>query len=333
MVELSCVIFLAFFLDLFFGDPGYRLHPIRMIGHGIAFFEKILRRIGLDRKVGGILLVLLIETASLTAYLAFSLGLYRIYRPLGLGFDLFICYSCLALKDLISHITPVIDALENGNLSVARQKIAMVVGRNVRYLDQNGVSRAAVETLGENFVDGFLSPFLWYMAGGILGHFLGFSPIKTALSIMLGFKVISTLDSMVGYKNPHFFEFGWAGARLDDLMNFIPARLSLVILFAGAWASGLHPLEGLRTALRDRLKHDSPNAAHAEAFVAGTLRIRLGGPTRYTDGLRGKPWLGLSDVDPGPEHITKTILLLKHSAWITIVIPLCILLLSKATPL
>ena len=326
MVELSCVISLAFLLDLFIGDPGYRLHPIRMIGHGIAFFEKLLRHIGLDRKAGGILLVLMIETASLAGYLAVSLGCYRICKPMGLGFDLFICYSCLALKDLIHHIRSVIHALETGDLPGARKSIAMVVGRDVCYLDENGVSRAAVETLAENFVDGFLSPFFWYITGGILGYFLGLSPIKTALSIMLGFKVISTLDSMVGYKNPRFFEFGWAGARLDDLMNFIPARLSLIILFVGAWASGLHPLEGLRTALRDRLKHDSPNAAHAEAFVAGTLRIRLGGPTRYTDGLREKSWIGLSDVDPGPEHINRTLLLLKCSAWITMAIPLCILI-------
>lgn len=168
-----------------------------------------------------------------------------------MAFDLFICYSCLALKDLVVHIKPVIHALETGDLPEARKRIALVVGRNIQSLDDKGVSRAAVETLAENFVDGFLSPVFWYLLGGILACILGLSPVITALSFMLAFKVGSTLDSMVGYKSPRFMDFGWASAKLDDVMNFIPARLSLIILFFGAWISGLHPLDGLRVALRD----------------------------------------------------------------------------------
>ena len=327
MVELSCVIFFAFLLDFFIGDPRYRLHPIRMIGHGIAFFEKILRRISLDRKVGGILLVLMIETASLTGYIAVSLGLHHLYRPLGLGFDLFICYSCLAMKDLIHHIMPVIHALETGDLPGARKRIAMVVGRNVRYLDENGVSRAALETLAENFVDGFLSPLFWYVIGGVLGYSLGFSPVKTALSFMLVFKVASTLDSMAGYKNPEFLEFGRAGAKLDDFMNFVPARLSIALFFAAARISGLHPVDGLMVALRDRLKSDSPNAAHSESFVAGALHISLGGPVMYPDGLEQKPWLGEGNPNPGPGHIHKAAVLIKWSAFISIIVTISTLLL------
>ena len=151
----------------------------------------------------------------------------------------------------------------------------MVVGRDVRFLDEKGVCRASVETLAENFVDGFLSPLFWCLMGAVLANLLGLSPIKTAMSFMLAFKVASTLDSMVGYKNPDYIDFGVAGARLDDIMNFIPARFSLIILFVGAGISGFHPVNGLKAAMGDRLKHESPNSAHAESFVAGALDIRL----------------------------------------------------------
>jgi adenosylcobinamide-phosphate synthase len=320
MMKTAFIIFFAFLLDLFLGDPRYRLHPVRIIGCGIAFFEKILRRIGLNGRTGGVLLLLMIGFASLTGYLVAHLVLDHFHPLLGLGFDLFLCYSFLALKDLIRHVRPLIPALETDDLPQAREIIGMVVGRDVRYLDREGVSRAAVETMAENFVDGFLSPLFWYVIGAALGSFLGISPLRTALSFMLIFKVSSTLDSMVGYKNPEYLEFGWAGARFDDFMNFIPARLSLIILFFGAWISGLHPFDGLRGALRDRLKHDSPNSAHAEAFVAGAMLIRLGGPTGYPEGWKQKPWLGEGNPDPGPAHIRRTVLLLKCAAWTSIVI-------------
>ena len=217
---------------------------------------------------------------------------------MGIAFDLYICYSCFALKDLVTHTELVTRALARGNLPDARASVAMVVGRDVQFLDEKGVSRAAIETLAENFVDGFLSPLFWYVAGGIWGFLFGFSAVAIALAFMIAFKVASTLDSMVGYKDAEFLEFGWAGARLDDIMNFIPARLSLFILFAGAWVSNLDAKNGMQTAMRDRLKHASPNSAHAESFVAGALHIRLGGPTVYPSGKKEKPWLGEENPDP-----------------------------------
>jgi adenosylcobinamide-phosphate synthase len=127
---------------------------------------------------------------------------------------------------------------------------------------------------------------------------------------------------MVGYRNPEYIDFGLTGARLDDIMNFVPARFSLIILFVGAGISGLHPVHGLKVAMRDRLKHDSPNAAHAESFVAGALEIRLAGPVKYHDTLKDKPWLASGNPDPGPVHIKKTVLLVKHSAWVAVAISL-----------
>jgi len=327
MLELAFIILLAFILDLIFGDPRYGLHPIRLIGRYILLFTKILRRSGLDGKGGGILLVVMVETIFLATYLTASLIFHHINMVIGLGFDLFIGYSCLALKDLFIHTDRVIHALETGNLPEARKGISMVVGRDVRFLDEKGISRAAIETMAENFVDGFLSPLFWYLSGGILGYIFGLSPVMTAISLMLVFKVASTLDSMVGYKDSEFMEFGWAGARLDDLMNFVPARLSLIALFVGAWICRLKPSEGISVALRDRLKHDSPNAAHAESFVAGALEVCLGGPTVYSDGQKDKPWLGEGNPDPLPQHIRRTASLLTRSAWVAVAFPVCTLVL------
>jgi len=328
MLEIVSVIFLAFILDLLIGDPRYKYHPVRIIGHGISFFSKVLRRGGLGGRWVGVLLVLILETITLGVYLVISLALRRLHPLCGWGFDLFICYSCFSLKDLVSHAKLIIRALEEGDLSKARESVARVVGRDVRYLDEEGVCRATMETLAENFVDGFLSPLFWYLAGGMAALLLGFSPVIPALCCMLVFKVASTLDSMVGYKNQEYAAFGWAGARLDDIMNFIPARMSLVILFLGAWISGLNPMDGLKVALRDRLKHESPNAAHAESFTAGVFHTRLGGPTRYPHGLKDKPWLGDGDVSPRPAHIKKMTTLVKRSAWVTVAVSVGALVLA-----
>jgi adenosylcobinamide-phosphate synthase len=327
MLESAIILFLAFILDLFFGDPRYRFHPIRLIGRCIAFFTRILRGAWVDEKWGGMALVMVVEFIFLATFLTTSIVLHRIHILLGLGFDLFICYSCLALKDLFDHIDKVAHALEGGDLAEARKDVAMVVGRDVRFLDEKGISRAAIETMSENFVDGFLSPIFWYLIGGIMGYILGLSPVMSAVSFMITFKVASTLDSMVGYKDSEFLEFGWAGAKLDDIMNFIPARLSLIFLFVGAWISRLKASEGIRVALRDRLKHDSPNAAHAESFVAGVLEVRLGGPSVYSDGQKDKPWLAKGNPDPLLWHIRKTASLLTCSAWAAVGCSICALVL------
>ena len=183
--------------------------------------------------------------------------------------------------------------------------------------------------MAENFVDGFFTPLFWFLTGGILAYILGFSPVMLALSFMIASKVGSTLDSMVGYKSSEYIEFGKAGARLDDFINFLPARLSLIALFLSAGLTGLHPVNGLKTALKDRLKHDSPNAAHAESFVAGALKIRLGGPTVYHDGLKEKPWLGEGYADPTMEQVYKTTTLIRVSSWVSMAMTLAVLLLAK----
>ena len=320
MLELSFILFVGFLLDLIIGDPTYPYHPIRIIGRGISGLEGGLRKHDLDGRCGGILLLLGMECLTLIIYIPIVFLLKYIHPILAGCFNLFIFYSCVALKDLFHHMEPVVAALRLDNLPEARKLLAKVVGRDTHILDKPGIIRAAIETVSENFVDGVLSPLFWFLAGALSAFFLKLDPAPVALSLMLTTKVASTLDSMVGYKNPAYLRFGWAGAKVDDIMTFIPARLSLAILFLGAWVSGLHPVTGLRTALRDRLKHDSPNAAHAESFVAGALNVRLGGPTQYPEGVKNKPWLGEEYPDPDIDQIQLTERLVRTSAWIFVLV-------------
>jgi adenosylcobinamide-phosphate synthase len=327
-IETTLVLFLAFILDFFIGDPAYRWHPVRIMGREIISCLSLLKWIGLKGKGAGVLLTLSIVFISIVVYSLIHFTLLMSHPLACFSFDLFICYSCLALKDLFNHITPVIESLGADDIYGARKAIGMVVGRDVNALDKAGVTRAAIETMAENFVDGFLSPVFWYGAGSFAGILAGIEPVFMGISFMIIFKTASTLDSMVGYKNEEFIKIGWAGARLDDVMNFIPARLSLIVLFIGAWFTRLKPVDGMRVAFRDRLKHDSPNSAHSESFVAGALNIRLGGPTIYPDGLKDKPWLGGKYGDPGIRHIPMTMRLLTTSSWLAMIM-LFLLSLSK----
>jgi adenosylcobinamide-phosphate synthase len=289
-----------------------------MIGRGISLLEQALRKTGWEGRGGGVALVVGIEVLAVAGYAAASLLLYSWHRFLGLGLDLFVCYSCLALKDLFVHTRPVVAALEGNGLAQAREYLARVVGRDVAHLDRAGIARAGVETLAENFVDGFVSPLFWYGVGGVAAYFMGLHPVGWAVGAMLAFKVASTVDSMVGYRNESYARLGWAGARLDDLMNFLPARLSLLVLFLGAWVARLDPVAGMKVAWRDRRKHDSPNAAHGESFVSGALHVRLGGPTRYGGNVKNKPWLGAEYPDPEPVHLKRTASLLTAAACIAV---------------
>jgi adenosylcobinamide-phosphate synthase len=149
---------------------------------------------------------------------------------------------------------------------------------------------------------------------------------------MLGFKVINTLDSMVGYQSDHYLLFGRPAARLDDLANFLPARLSLIILYIGAVFSGENAREGWKIALRDRLKHSSPNAGHPESFLSGALGMKLGGPSVYQEGIVDKPWLGNGDGQPDPSHILRCCRLVYRSSWVSVFIFSAFLLGSSVFP-
>jgi adenosylcobinamide-phosphate synthase len=249
MFETATILLLSFLADLAIGDPPYPLHPVRLMGRLVNRMEGIIRRLGWNGRTGGGAVVLITAAVVICVFFLVDALLFRFHPRLSLLFYAYLCYSCLALGDLVDHIRPLVEALKRGDLTAAREQTGKVVGREVKDLDEAGVSRAAIETLAENFVDGFLSPFFWYLAGGGIAFFWDLPPTKIAVALMLLFKVASTLDSMVGYRSPRYVDFGWAGARLDDLMNFIPARLGLLVLFLGAGLTGLQAREGLRVSL------------------------------------------------------------------------------------
>ncbi len=290
---------ISFILDLIFGDPHYRLHPVRLIGRLI---ELLYRNISLEnKKTKGAAIVVFSVVICLIIYFFIK----KISGKLWIFWDIYLCYSFIALKDLFDHINPLKEALEKEDLDEARRLISRVVGRDPERLDREGIIRAAVETISENFVDGFLSPLFWFSVGCIFGYPVAF---------MLFYKVVNTLDSMLGYKTEELKEVGYFSAKLDDIMNFIPARISLFIFFTVALFLRLDAKRALSVALRDRLKHESPNSGHPEAFFAGLLGIRLGGPTYYPYGLVKKGFLGDERRRPSVSDISFSLRFSGYSA-------------------
>ncbi len=301
MSEAALILGAAFALDLLLGDPTYRLHPVRCIGHTVCFLERQLRRMHLSGLLGGGLLVLLTLIVTLGVYLGFA----EIARRCG-GWVLWIwrvylTTSCIALRDLIDHVRPVAAALRAEDLSRARTAVQRIVGRDTKRLGPAEVARATVETVAENFVDSFLSPLFWYIAGAVALRSI--APATGALAALVAYRTINTLDAMVGYRSERYLLFGRAAARLDDIMNFIPARLSVPLLSLSAGLCRQDGRGAWRVALRDRKKHVSPNAGHPESCLAGALHVRLGGPVTYPHGSVEKPWLGCGSDQVTAWHI------------------------------
>jgi adenosylcobinamide-phosphate synthase len=265
-------------LDALFGDPQFRFHPIRLIGGTLSAIEKLLRRFKCDGYVGGCLLSLLLTliwvvVPSLLVVWAGSL------------LHVFVIYVLFALRNLIDHVRAI-----KGDLDSARKAVGLLVGRDTHRMDLNACRRAAIESLSENFVDGFLSPLFWYTLLGIPG--------------LLLFKVVSTMDSMVGYKSPAYLRFGWCGARLDDVMNYVPARLSWLFLGLGAFLfPRLARLKAWRLGLEQHSLLPGPNPGWSEATMAGALQRRLIGPIWKDDELVTTLWVGdPKDPEAGSEN-------------------------------
>lgn len=303
----------AIVLDYFIGDPQYRLHPVRLIGQVIGAFEQFLYRTGKQGLFNGVLLVGFVSgIITGCVFILYQLS-DLLYPPSKSFLSIYIVYSCIAFRDLVTHCQAVLAALEKDDIVLSRRKLALIVGRDVNSLDVYGIGRSVVETLAENFVDGFLAPVFWYIAGCCISYYLtGGSLLPGVLCIVL-YRTVNTLDSMVGYKSERYRFFGWATARIDDIVNFIPARMSVVFLATGAFLCGMNLSECVYVMIRDRLKHASPNAGHPESCVAGALHIRLGGPVTYAYGVVNKPWMGNGTTLVGPEHIRRAMSLVNCS--------------------
>lgn len=273
---------LGFFIDLLVGDPRWLYHPVRIIGHGISFLEKHLRTCFPKTEKGeqraGFLLVLLVCVGSAAVPFGILYLAYRIHLVFGICLETLMCYQMLAVKSLKDESMRVFEELKKGDLEGARYAVSMIVGRDTRTLDEAGVTKAAVETVAENTSDGIIAP-LFYMAIG--------GPV-----LMFFYKGVNTMDSMVGYKNEKYLNFGRYAAKFDDIMNYIPARISAWLMIAASYMCGFDGKNAAKIYKRDRYNHASPNSAQTEAVMAGALDIQLAGNAYYFGKLYEKPTIG-----------------------------------------
>jgi adenosylcobinamide-phosphate synthase len=315
MSELHFVILaLALLLDRYFGDPDWLWrkypHPVVWFGKAIEAAEKALypeQGTPAQKKRAGIVLIVGLVFASWVAA-AFVSRVLSLFGSIGTLIEIVIVAVLLAQKSLSDHVNAVRKGLEDG-LEAGRKAVAMIVGRDVKSLDKTGVSRAAIESLAENTSDGVVGPSLSYMAFGLPG--------------LIAYKLINTADSMIGHKSERYLDFGWASARLDDLVNLIPARLTgLLACAAFAWVEGRHAAErAFGVMRRDAKLHKSPNAGWPEAAFAGGLDIALGGPRAYAKGAKGNmsdaPYLNdAGDKKFSAAAIVKALLVYDRLLWL-----------------
>jgi adenosylcobinamide-phosphate synthase len=278
------MLFMALGIDAVLGEMNWlfrRLpHPVVAIGNAIGALERRLNRSSLpasDRRLRGIVSVVLMLAGALAvggtiAFVARSF-------PHAWIVEVFFAATLLAQKGLFHHVDDVARALQAHGLEAGRYAVSRIVGRDPQSLDEHGVARAAIESLAENFSDAVVAPAFWYVLFGLPG--------------LLTYKVVNTLDSMIGYRNDRYRAFGWAAARLDDGLNLIPARLSgLIIILAALFAARGNPWRALVTMLRDARHHRSPNSGWPEAAMAGALGLALGGPRKYPGLTVDEKWIG-----------------------------------------
>jgi adenosylcobinamide-phosphate synthase len=274
----------AVLLDALVGDPYYSMHPVRLIGRSLQRIENGLWRSGANGYFGGIVLFLALAIVWAGGI---AVAIAWLPEPAQAVLEVYVVYSLLALRDLIRHGWDVEKAARAGDLQGARKAISRLVGRDTTRMDLASCRRAAIESLSENLTDGFISPIFWYALAGLPGIVL--------------FKVVSTMDSMVGYKTPRYLKFGWCGARTDDLMNWIPARMTWLLLSGlAAILPGYSASKAFRIGWQQHSVVPGPNSGWSEAAIAGALERRLIGPIWSEGRLVTEVWLGLpSDAPAG----------------------------------
>lgn len=309
MLHLAAIIG-GFILDLIFGDPHWLPHPICLIGNLIGFIERNLRPKLAPNKtallVGGALMVVIVLVISFVVPMAILLAAGMVSPWLAFALETIMCYQIFATKCLRDESMHVYDALRKQDIADARVKLSWIVGRDTQNLDEEEITKGAVETVAENTADGIIAPMLYMFLGGVPLAFL--------------YKGINTMDSMVGYKNDKFLYFGRCAAKLDDLANLIPARITGLVMIVAAFLLGLDGKNAWKVFWRDRYNHLSPNSAMTESVTAGALNIQLGGDHFYFGKLVHKDIIG-DDIRPVcPEDIVKTNNLLYVTAVLCLVL-------------
>ena len=298
---------LGFGLDLLLGDPQGWPHLVRLYGRLIEALERRLYPLE-NKRLGGALLVLCVVLAAAIVPGGLLALLWRLHPAAYTALGALLTWQCLAARSLQQESLRVYDALMDGTIEEARRAVSMIVGRDTEALDASGVARAAVETVAENTSDGEVAPLFWMMLLGPAGGCL--------------YKAVNTMDSMIGYRNARYERFGTCAARLDDVMNYLPARLSALLLILGAKLTGNDARRAFRVWRRDRRKHASPNSAQTESAVAGALGLRLAGDAVYGGVVHKKEYIG-DDVRPiEPEDIRRSHRLLWAASWLMLALAL-----------
>ncbi len=293
MDEIVLAVVVAFILDLALGDPQWLPHPVRWIGHAAKVMERLMTALFGRNRLSGALFTVVIVAGAYIAVWAIVEQARSVNQALGFGVYVFFLYASLSARDLADHASRVFRSLNDGNLDEARENLSMIVGRDTSNLDEREIARAAVETTAEGTVDGVLAPLMFAVIGG--------PPLAMA------YKAANTLDSMVGYNNERYGKFGWASARLDDVLNYVPARIARALYPLASLACGLSAAECWRISFRDGRKSPSPNAAISEAALAGALGVQLGGVNIYLGRPESRPRLGDRHRDIEPADIRLSI--------------------------
>ncbi len=278
-------VLLGFLIDCILGDPHWLPHPVVLIGKLISFFEKTLRRAfpKTDRGAfaAGLLTAIIVPLLSAGVSFGILFGLFKLSPWAYFAVSSIMCWQCFAARCLQKEANKVVKALESDGLEAGRKQISMLVGRDTERLSEEQVLKAAVETVAENASDGVIAPMLFMVLFGAVGGFF--------------YKAINTMDSMIGYKNERYLYFGRAAAKLDDVVNYIPARLSALAMIAVCPLLKLDGKNAFRIWRRDRRKHASPNSAQTESVAAGALHVELAGPASYFGKRVEKPTIGDPD--------------------------------------
>ena len=295
---------IGFCVDLLLGDPRSIPHPIIFIGKLIDALEKLVRRVFPKTKrgeeiAGGVLWLLVVSISTLIP-LGLLWGAQLVSPWLRLAVESIMCWQILATKSLKDESMKVYHALKTGDIEKSRYAVSMIVGRETARLDEAGVTRAAVETVAENTADGIVAPLLYIAIGGApLGFF---------------YKAVNTMDSMLGYVEPPYKNIGMVGAKLDDVFNFLPARISAFLMLAAGGILGMNVKQGWKIFRRDRFNHASPNSAQTESVCAGLLEVRLAGDAWYHGVLHKKKYIGDALREITPEDIPASCRLLYVTA-------------------
>ena len=301
---------MGYILDLIFGDPCWMPHPVRFIGNLISILEKVIRRFMPKTKrgeyIGGIILTVMVVSISMVIPLVIILMAKSINTYLALTVETFMCYQILATKSLKVESMKVYDELAKNDLPSARKAVSMIVGRDTKDLTFSGVAKAAVETVAENTSDGIIAPMIFIAIGGApMGFF---------------YKAINTMDSMVGYKNEKYMNFGRFAAKLDDVVNYLPARISAYQMILSSFFLRYDYKNAFKIYKRDRYNHASPNSAQTESVCAGALDVQLAGNAYYFGKLYEKPTIGDNIREINYDDIKKANRLLYCTSFISIVI-------------